>query len=96
MSADNGLYIAKFPDWYRVAHLQAIENVSYYEKWTKEWERVLDDYFWWLPVYMSKQVAMRKALDMQERVMESKTPILEYWIQYLGDFYYLPKQCKTT
>jgi len=29
MSADNGVYILKTKDQYRVAHLQAIENLSW-------------------------------------------------------------------
>jgi hypothetical protein len=32
MSADNGIYIAKFPDGFRVAYSSAIENVDYYRK----------------------------------------------------------------
>ncbi len=32
MSADNGIYIAKFPEGWRVIHAQAIENINYYPK----------------------------------------------------------------
>ena len=31
MSADNGIYILKLKDQYRVAHLQAIENIYWSE-----------------------------------------------------------------
>jgi hypothetical protein len=45
MSADNGIYIAKFKDGYRVTHAQAIENVDYYKVGTKEYLETLKDYF---------------------------------------------------
>lgn len=32
MSADNGIYIAKFPNGYKVAYAMAIENVDYFPK----------------------------------------------------------------
>jgi len=46
MSADTGIYIAKFPDGYRVTRVvQCIENIDYFPEGTPERKRELRDYF---------------------------------------------------
>ena len=43
MSADNGIYIAKFPDGFRVAYALAIENTTYYPEGSKERQEILEE-----------------------------------------------------
>ena len=45
MSGDNGIYIAEFPDGFRVIHAQAIENLAYFEEGTKAWKDEIRTYF---------------------------------------------------
>lgn len=58
MSADNGIYIAKFPDGYRVAYAMAIENIEYYPKGSKERKEALKDYFGGSEVYVNEDEAI--------------------------------------
>lgn len=92
MSADNTLIIAKFPDWYRVTHAQAIENLWYYKEWTDKRKETIDDYFYWAPLFETKDLAMRKALDMEQEILDSDFPLLEYGIRYIGEFSHIPCQ----
>ena len=45
MSADNGIYIHKFRDGYRVAHCQAIDNIYWHKGKNKYNYRILKQYF---------------------------------------------------
>lgn len=82
MSADNGIYIVKFPDGYRVAHGQAIENIDYYEKGTKERKQMLKQYFGESKVYKTKKTVTKKAFEMAETYDD----YLEYGVCYLGEY----------
>jgi len=83
MSADNGIYIHKFKDGWRVIHAQAIENIYWWntdEKDSSKWEnrneinpKVLWDYFKKSPLFKTK----KEALDYAEELYE------EYgWTEY--------------
>lgn len=85
MSADNGVYVLETegPE-YRVAHLQAVENLS----WDKSKEDYTDDpevhisnarEMWAnTPVFTSKEKAVKYASEVAEDY-----PYLEYGIQIL-------------
>lgn len=80
MSADNGIYIAKFKDGYRVAHIQAVDNLDFFPKGsqeeTDEWKRC----FGKSTVFSSYDLALAEALTMAY-----DCPIVEYGVSYLGD-----------
>jgi hypothetical protein len=81
MSADNGVYIAKFPDGYRVAHAQAIENIDYYPAGTKERKAMLKNYFEKSDLYETKE----QAFAMGYRI-ESEFSWTEYGVCYVGEY----------
>lgn len=84
MSADNGVYVAKFRDAYRVAYAHAIENCNYYEPGTKEWFTELQTYFGGAPAYKTRDAAMKKGWELSLEI--SQDGPLEYGLSYLGEF----------
>ena len=86
MSADNGIYIAKFPDGYRVTHAQAIENIDYYPIGTDEFRKTLKDYFSDSPVYGTKDEAILAAHKLEDKILaDDSRPIIEYGVSYIGE-----------
>ncbi len=61
MSADNGIYIAKFPDGYRWAYGSAIENCDYFPEGSIERKLTLRDYFGRSNVYSTEEEALNAA-----------------------------------
>jgi len=86
MSADNGIYIAKFPDGFRVAHAMAIENIDYYPKGSQERKDTLNRYFGASKVFQTKEEAILEGHRMEEEIMNSDYPILEYGVSYIGEY----------
>ena len=86
MSSDNGVYIATFPDGYRVIHAQAIENVDYYPEGSKERKKMLKDYFGRAKVFKDYEKAKEEAFKKADEINDSDYPILEYGIQDIGGF----------
>jgi len=82
VSADNGVYVAEFPDGFRVCCASAIENVFYHPEGTREWKTELNYYFGKSPVFPLESMAASfawakyKELDYQT----------EYGVAYLGKF----------
>lgn len=78
MSADNGVYICRFKDGYRVIEASAIDNLNYFEPGSKkeklEWKR----YWANAPLYDNENDAILAA----NRLAKS-TPILEYGVVML-------------
>lgn len=84
MSSDNGVYIVKFTDGYRVAYAQAIENVEYgywHEKDAKVLQAIRISYFKDSPVFQTREEAWSYA--GQESL---KYDLLEYGVSQLADF----------
>jgi hypothetical protein len=79
LSADNGIYIVKFPDGYRVAHAQAIDNIDYFPEGTEERKEQLKAYFGGSKVYKTKGKAVIQAFKIEE-----ETAFLEYGVRFLG------------
>lgn len=82
MSADNGIYIVKFPEGYMVGYAQAIENIDWYlknedYKGYKEWCK---DIFGDL-VFEFKDQAILYAHKLSEEF-----DILEYGVSYIGEY----------
>ena len=66
--------------YYKVAHVQAIENCDYDNKWPKElidWYRVV--YFQDAPVFFDKSVAWECAYSIESE-MEKEGDFIEYGI----------------
>lgn len=87
MSADNGIYIAKFPDGYRVAHAQAIEDVDYYPEGSTERKGVLKLIFGKSEVYATLEEARTEAYKKEAEILDDDfCPILEYGVCEIGEF----------
>lgn len=88
MSADNGIYVAKFPDGYRVAHCQCIEDVDFYAANTFGRKSVLKVKFGRSKVYATKNEALLAGHEMEQEIRESDWPgnILEYGVSYIGEY----------
>ena len=80
MSADNGIYIAKFKAGWRVIEAQAIDNLSYYPGGSEGEKEIWRDYFGNAPLIPTLQEARNAAFEMA-----SKCDMLEYGISDLGD-----------
>lgn len=66
MSADNGIYIVKFPDGFRVAHAAAIDNCYVENEKIAEAYRSL--YFHESELYLDFVDAHEKALEIEAKV----------------------------
>lgn len=86
MSADNGIYILQTSDGYRVAHLQAIENLF----WANGEEQSLPqpnnmiDMFGECQIFKTSEEAYFEAERIYRKVMESDCPVIEYGICFLN------------
>jgi len=81
MSADNGIYIAKFPEGYRVIHAQAIDNIDFFPEGTVERRNVLKEYFWGSKIIKTEEEAWNVA-----RELSKEYDYLEYGTSFLGEF----------
>ena len=91
MSADNGIYIAKFPDGYRVTDgaVQAIENVNFFPEGSKERKEELKHYFGKSPLFKTEEEAVNHAFELEEAFMTNPYDdfhILEYGVCYIGEY----------
>ena len=83
MSADNGIYIAKFPDGYRVIYAMAIDNLSYYPQNSKEQLAEIKNYFQHVDLYNTEEAAILAAWEKSKNY-----DILEYGVSSLGELPY--------
>lgn len=86
MSADNGIYIAEFPDGFRVAERSAIENIDYYPEGSKESKEILKSYFGDSKLFKNEDDAWKEARRIYNEIMESDFPIVEYGISFVGKY----------
>jgi hypothetical protein len=87
MSADNGIYVAKFPDGYRVAYAMAIDNIDYFPVGSRKRKKELYNYFGGSEVFNTKDAAFANAYMLYEAFMEDDDfCILEYGIQFIGEY----------
>ena len=86
MSADNGVYIVKFPEGYRVVHAQAIDNIDYFPKGSKERKRVLKQYFGKSKVFENVEDAYKEATKLYDEIIGDAFGICEYGIQFIGEY----------
>lgn len=88
MSADNGIYIAKFPDGFRVCEAQAIENIYYYPEKSVERKRTLKSYFGNSPVFKTKNKALLYASELEDKILSDPKGlgVLEYGVSYIGKY----------
>lgn len=81
MSADNGIYIAKFPDGFRVSYAQAIENITYFPEGSAERKEELRHYFGDSPLFTDRSSADAYAVNQSKNY-----DFLEYGIAYIGEY----------
>jgi len=93
MSADKGIYIAKFPDGYRVAYAMAIENIDYFPPGSNERKKKLKSYFGNSPIFEKDEDAERYAFNVYQEMEKDEIEngmfgylILEYGIRYIGEY----------
>jgi hypothetical protein len=86
MSADNGIYIAHFPDGIRVIHAQAIGNLNYFPAGTWAYEQEIANYFQDAKFFTDEDEAVKFAFEHAKEIQ--KDGPLEYGISDLGP---LPK-----
>jgi len=80
LSADNTIAIAKFPEGWRVVHAQAIDNIDYFPKGSKERKQVLKEIFGDSEVFSTEEEAQSYALELEEDYS-----YVEYGICDLGE-----------
>ncbi|MFH1226808.1 MAG: hypothetical protein V1701_02755 [Planctomycetota bacterium] len=80
MSADNGIYIVKFPGGYRVAICGAVENIWFYPKGSEERKQELEKYFGKSRLFRTLKEAELHACKI------GRKNATEYGIQYLGKY----------
>lgn len=85
MSADNGVYIAKFPNGYRISFASAIENIDYYPPNTQDRRDVLKEYFGASEVYPTLDLAVDAAFKIYNKV-ESDGFYVEYGVCEIGEY----------
>jgi len=66
MSSDNGIYIVKFPDGYRVTEASAIDNIDYDPVGSKERKETLRDYFDGCFVFPTLNEALQEAVKIHD------------------------------
>jgi hypothetical protein len=93
MSADNGIYIAKFPDGYRVAYAQCIENIDYYPAGSKARKKELKRYFGKSPLLKEQKEAEKYAFKIYHEMEKDEIEngmfgyfVLEYGVCYIGEY----------
>ena len=85
MSADNGIYVIKYKeDDYRITHCTNIDDV--FDEEGKPIKEVVDKLFPKRDAY-TKEKALLLAHELEEKILSDEHfPILEYGVNYLGDF----------
>ncbi|GAG43558.1 unnamed protein product [marine sediment metagenome] len=79
MSADNGIYIFQTKDGYRVAHCQAIENISWQPNRKGLNTETVEYYFGKCKVFKTRVQALEEADRLYEEIMKSDCPINRIW-----------------
>lgn len=81
MSADNGVYVVKFPDGFRFAYAAAIDNIDYYPAGSEERKDYLKDTFGKSPVFAHEDEVLIAAHHEAK-----KHQYLEYGVSMLGEY----------
>ena len=68
MSADNGVYIHKFKEGYKVIHAQAIDNIYWHRGKKKYNYRILRNMFKKAKTFKTRSDALNYALDLNNKI----------------------------
>lgn len=85
MSADNTIAVVKFDDWYRVAHIQAAENIN-----ARDWdlrEKYIDGNFWDCKVFKERSEAVEYGFWLEDSIW-----YVEYWVSVYEIDWYIQKR----
>jgi len=85
MSADNGIYIVKFPDGFRVIHAQGIDNIDYFPKGSEDRKQELKNYFKDAKLFINSDNAHKYARQLYYDMLD-EAEIVEYGICDLGEY----------
>ena len=83
MSADNGIYIHKFRNGWKVCHAQAIENITNEADKSGYNKKILYEYFKDSPIFKTQAKALKYAAKLYDEIMNSDCPIIEYGISFV-------------
>lgn len=92
MSADTGIYIAKFPEGYRVTNVvQCIENIDYFPEGSKRRKKELKSYFGYSAVFATEKEAFDKAWEIYRQFEKDEEDFgmgcpIEYGVSYIGEY----------
>jgi len=95
MSADNGIYILRALDGFRVTSAQAIDNIYWWgdEQRTEINPEILIEYFGDCKVYQTDKEALQKAEQLYDEIMnDDYCPICEYGICYIDYPHHFPQK----
>jgi hypothetical protein len=82
MSADNGVYIASFPEGYRITgEVGAIDNIDFFPSGSKKRKKELKIYFGKSEIFLDLNEALEQALKVAKDY-----DYLEYGVVYLGEY----------
>ena len=92
MSADTGIYIAKFPDGYRVTQVvQCIDNIVFFAPNTKGRKEELASFFGNSKIYQTLGLAREKAWEIYDQYNKDEEDFgmgcpIEYGVSYIGEY----------
>lgn len=79
MSADNGIYIHKFKDGFKVIHAQSIDNIYWKRGKNKYNYRILKNYFKDAKLFKTEKEALKYAYKLYHKI-ETSFGFIEYGI----------------
>lgn len=79
MSADNGIYYAKFADGYRATYWFAIDNINFYIEGSIGWYLTLREYFWDAQVYQTKNDLLIYLDKLEKKVWWTEYGTIDLW-----------------
>lgn len=85
MSADNGIYIAKFPDGYRVTGVVGcIDNIDFFTEGSAKRKKELKKYFGKSKIFKTEMQAAKEGFKVQEDC--GIGCYIEYGVCYIGEY----------
>lgn len=86
MSADNGIYVAKFKNGWKVIHSQCVDgNIFYYRENTKARKKVIKTYFKDAKLLKTLEEKNNEIDKLYNEIMDDDFPILEHGTVDLGE-----------
>lgn len=85
MSADNGIYIAKFPDGYRFAYYLSIDNIDFYPEGSKQRKKELKKCFGNCEPIADEKTAIDEAFKLYDEICHDGS-FIEHGVSLIGEY----------